>query len=156
MDLVSAHMGGANDNHKRTFLHLHNSSNSGSSSNSGTGTGTGTSNSNDNDTALLELSRSAAASNRQPFYLGEYTVTITTNATRTGTTGGINIDRSYGYAESVIDWVLSVHRKGLGGLLASMWVFEYKNQNSTFSLTPGRDGTLLKKLKAANGELASL
>jgi hypothetical protein len=93
---------------------------------------------------LLETARSAAASHAQPFYLGEFTATV-------GQRGA----RSYAYAESVLDWVLDVHvRLGSGGgILSSIWVFEYAPQNETWSLEPGRDEELLSKLAAVNKAL---
>ena len=41
-----------------------------------------------------------------------------------------------------------------GGVLASVWVFEYAPQNGSFSLIPGRDDAFLRKLQAANQVLA--
>lgn len=93
---------------------------------------------------LLETARIAAAGRKQPFYLGEFTATV-----------GASGDRSYGYAEAVIEWVLGVHSRlgGGGGVLSSMWVFEYGPQNATWSIEPGRDSKLLSMLVAANRKL---
>ena len=95
--------------------------------------------------ALLETARAAAAGSSQPFYLGEFTATI-------AKVGG----RSYGYAEAVIDWALGVDSRlgGGGGLLSSVWVFEYAPQAAAWSLEPGRDDELLDKLSAANRVLS--
>ena len=92
---------------------------------------------------LLETARAAAAARAQPFYLGEFTATVDE--------GG----RSYGYAEATIDWVLGVNDRlgGGGGVLASIWVFEYAPQNRTLSLVPGRDDELLERLAEANAAL---
>jgi hypothetical protein len=124
LDFVSAHMGGVSDNVHRAFAANESS-----------------------PTWLLELARTAAAKHGQPFYLGEFTVTISKSAEEDGPH-----ERSYGYAEAVVDWVLDVHRRG-DTVLASAWVFEYANQNATFSLISGRDEVLLQKMQAANAAL---
>lgn len=93
-------------------------------------------------TFLMEAARQAAARNNQPLYLGEFTVTFDT-ATRL---------RTYEFAKAVIDWQLELDRvvgKG-GGVLASIWVFDYTPQDDTFSILPGRDDELLNKVLAAN------
>lgn len=93
-------------------------------------------------TWLLELARAAAASRGQPFYLGEFSASPWT----------MLASRNYSYASAVVDWVLDVNRRlgGGGGILASVWVFEYKSQNGTFSVIPGRDDELLRKVQLAN------
>lgn len=97
-------------------------------------------------TALLETARAAAASRAQPFYLGEFTATV-------GERGA----RSYGYAEAVIGWALDVDALlgGGGGVLSSVWVFEYAPQNATWSIEPERDRALLRVLVAANRKLGA-
>jgi hypothetical protein len=136
-DFVSAHMGGLPDNQRRPWLA--------------------------NETgpvALLEEARAAAAANSQPFYLGEFTVTVPAAATASPGQGqgrGGATSRSYGYAEAVLEWVLDVNARlgGGGGVLSSIWVFEYGPQNATYSLVPGRDDELLTKLDAANRVLSA-
>jgi hypothetical protein len=97
-------------------------------------------------TLLLETARAEAAARSQPFYLGEFTATVAS--------GG---DRSYGYAETVIQWVLDVHGRlgGGGGVLSSIWVFEYAAQHATWSIEPARDVALLDQLVAANRKLGA-
>jgi hypothetical protein len=51
--------------------------------------------------------------------------------------------------------VLDVNAR-LGGVLSSIWVFEYGPQNATCSLVPGRDDALLTKLDAANRVLSGV
>lgn len=94
------------------------------------------------DCWLLELARSVAAKRGQPFYLGEFAVAPATAASQ----------RNASYAEAVLDWVLGLNQRlgAGGGVLASMWVFEYVNQNSSFSVIPGRDAGFLCKLQEAN------
>lgn len=79
---------------------------------------------------------------QQPLYLGEYTATINSTTGR----------RSYAYAEAVLSWQLGLDaRLGRGGgVLTSLWVFEYAPQNETWSLEPGRDDELLSKITTAN------
>ena len=66
--------------------------------------------------------------------------------------------RSYAYAEAVIDWCVDVHRRlgDGGGLLVSLWVFEYASQNGTYSVIPGRDDAFLQRIQAANAALQLL
>jgi hypothetical protein len=125
LDFVSAHMGGVSDNVHRAFAVNET-----------------------RPTWLLELARSASAEQGQPFYLGEFTVTLSKSEEE----GGGPQERSYEYAEAVVDWVLDVHTRG-GTVLASAWVFEYANQNDTFSLISGRDEELLQKMQSANAAL---
>ena len=95
---------------------------------------------------LLETARTAAAHNMQPLYLGEFTITIDEDGNRT-----------YAYADFIMDWLLKVHERlsGGGGVIASMWVFEYQPQSATLSIEPSRDAELLSKLAAVNKKLGA-
>ena len=75
-------------------------------------------------------------------HLGEFAATIKQAV-------GGDITRTFEFASAVVDWILGVHATD-NGLLASVWVFEYAGQNSTFSLIPGRDDVILGKIRRAN------
>ena len=97
-------------------------------------------------TFLVELAHDAAAQQNKPLFLGEFSVQPATAAG----------PRTYVFAEDVLDWLVASNRRDGGrggGLLASVWVFEYLPQNHTFSVIPGRDAMFLLKLQLANREL---
>ena len=133
MDFASAHAGGGDSSDDRPF---------------------GPNMTTSDPTWLLELARATAANHSLPFYLGEFAITVT--ASDGGLSGASPPpSRSYTFAEAVVDWVIRTACKsggsvGMAGVLASVWVFEYKPQHSTLSVVPGRDDQLLAKLEEAN------
>jgi hypothetical protein len=114
-------------------------------------------------TWLSELARSVANRQGKPLYLGEFSVhpagvAGATSVAAGATAGGSVVGalgqppaRNYIFAEAVLDWLVECHRaEGGGGVLASVWVFEYLPQNKSWSVVPGRDATFLRKLQHTN------
>ena len=131
MDFVSAHTGGSADTAGRPYI-------------------SGLNGTSEPSTRLLELARSTAAANSLPFYLGEFSVTVTPSPASAAFS--VASTRSYEFADAVVEWILETCGNTSSSVLASVWVFEYAPQEDTLSVTPGRadDDAFLAKLEQAN------